>query len=84
MQSCKVCSSEYTTNNRRGFFLGDIMVECHIFGPHDSPFPMRQEWNPKFRCRVNSVPTWVLKLDLYMEHREIQADGIVMKEPQVP
>lgn len=26
----------------------------------------RQEWNPKFRCRVNPVPNWVLRLGWWL------------------
>lgn len=82
---CKAatCSLEYPiTQEFLSFFL--VMVECHSFAAWFT-FPKRQEWNPKFRCRVNSVPTWVLKLDRKRWSKgEIQADGIVMKETTVP
>ena len=64
------------------FFL--VMVECHSFAAWFT-FANRQEWNPKFRCRVNSVPTWVLKLDLKRWSKEkFKQMEFVMKKPQVP
>ncbi len=63
-----------------GLEIIEMNIHCHyakLLGvPWNIPyvnsiftFPNCQEWNPKFRCRVNSVPTWVLKLDMNSNER---------------